>query len=271
MNPMPALRALALAASCAALIASPGPQTPETGQAAAGETPSAGMTSRLILVQHASPNHLRELLRPLLSDSHGSTIDAMDRDDIRAITVRDFPENIAAIEAAVKRLDVENPARRQVEFHIHVLLASKQDGQGGAVPDELQDVLASLKSTLSYRSYAPVASFVQRAADGAELIEGEGQAEMAVRMPKGETAVQPMDLSWGIYRLSLGEASPGMATITFPKFQLMAWDHAGTGHGARLASLETNLSLKSGEKVVVGTSIIRDKALIVVLTAKVLD
>lgn len=270
MNRSSLLRAIGALTFCAALGAGQGAPAPKADPTPAG---IAGYQSRLIIIQHASPYQLRDILRPMLSAGPGSssTIDAVDRDGLRALAVRDFPENLAAIEAAVKRLDIEAPVRKQVEFHIHILFASKTATSDAAVPDELKDVLASLKSTLSYRSYTPVASFVQRAADGADVVEGQGQAEMTIRTPKGEAQTMPLILKWGIYHLAVANGPDGKSAISFPKFELSAYESLGANQGARLASIETNLAMKDGEKVVVGTSMIRDKALIVVLTAKTVE
>ncbi|MBS1785677.1 MAG: hypothetical protein JST24_09645 [Acidobacteria bacterium] len=275
MKPASLLQPFVAITLCAALGAGQGAPTPKAATAtqapAVNPAPNPAMRSRLILVQHASPYMLRDLLRPLLSAGSGSTMDAMDRDGMRALTIRDFPENLAAIEEAVKRLDVDAPARKQVEFHIHILFATKQESAGAAVPDELKDVLDSLKSTLAYRSYTPVASFVQRAADGAEVVEGQGQAEMTIRTPKGEAQAMPLILKWGIYHLAVATGPDGKPAISFPKFELSAYESLGSNQGARLASIETNLAMKDGDKVVVGTSMIRDKALVVVVTAKIVE
>lgn len=271
MNRSVLLRAAVALTFCAALGAGQG--APAAKSASSAPVANLAYESRLIIVHHASPYQLRDILRPMLSAGPGSsaTIDAVDRDGLRALAVRDFPENLAAIEAAVKRLDIEAPVRKQVEFHIHVLFGSKSQSADGEVPEELKDVLASLKSTLAYRSYAPVASFVQRAADGAEVVEGQGQAEMATRGSKGDARETPIILKWGIYRLAIANGTDGKPAISLPKFELSAFELLATGQGARLASIETNLTMKDGEKVVVGTSMIRDKALIVVLTAKIVE
>ena len=274
MNPMSMLRPLAAFTLGAALAAAQGTPAPKAVPSSApqGLPPRPdGLKSRLFLLQYRTPDsHLVDLLRPLGSGNYWAGIQATDNGGLRAITVRDFPENLAAIEEAIKRLDVPGPARKEVEFHIHVLFASKQEGQGAPVPDELKDVLASLRSTLSFKSYMPVAVFVQRTAGDADFIAGGGQAEMAVAFPKGETRMEPIDLGWNASRLSLAEEG-GVATLNMRVFELEAWEHVGTGHGAQLAKIETNLSLKDGEKVVVGTSMIRDKALVVVVTSKVVD
>jgi hypothetical protein len=271
MNPVSLLRTFAALGLGGALIASQGAPAPKTPQAAAtSQTFNPAMKSRLFLVQYRPPSQMRGLLVPLTSGASGSDVEFVDRDGFRALSVRDFPENLAAIEDALKRLDVPEPARKQVEFHIHVLFASKQEGSGAGVPEELRDVLASLKATLSYRSYTPVAAFVQRGADGADAIEGGGQTEITVKGVKEESQALPVDISWGIYHFSLSAARDA-AALNFPKFELRAWDIAGGAKRTCLASIETNLTMKDGEKVVVGTSMIRDKALIVVLTAKIVE
>ena len=274
MKPTTIFRILAAAAFSAALTAGQGAQapkaTPPSSPEAAPPRPD-GLKSRLFLLQHIAPDsHLVDLLRPLGSGNYWAGIQATDIGGVRAITARDFPENLAVIEEAIKRLDVPAPAAKQVEFHIHVLLASKQDGAGSPVPEEIQDALASLKSTLNYRSYTPIAAFVQRAADGLDFIPGSGTAEMPVKTSRGEVQMETIDLGWNLQRLNLSEVD-GKTEISVRRFEVETWEHVGNGHGASLARIATNLTMKSGEKVVVGTSMIRDKALIVVLTAKTLD
>lgn len=159
MNPPPIFRPLAAAAFSAALMAGRGAPAPKAAPSESREVPNPAMRSRLFLVQHRPPSQLRGLLIPLTSGAPGSEIEFADRDGFRALSVRDFPENLAAIEEAVKRLDVAPPVAKQIEFHIHVLLASKEAGAGGPVPEEIQDALASLKATLSYRTYTPPRGF----------------------------------------------------------------------------------------------------------------
>jgi hypothetical protein len=50
--------------------------------------------------------------------------------------VRDFPENLAAIEAALARPDQPMAARRDLGMHIHVLFASLQEGPSTGFPEE---------------------------------------------------------------------------------------------------------------------------------------
>src|SRR5215470_14013339 len=59
---------------------------------------------KLFEVKHRIPSALRDALWTLGSGAKGADINA--NNNLNTLTVRDFPENIAAIEEALKRLDV---------------------------------------------------------------------------------------------------------------------------------------------------------------------
>jgi hypothetical protein len=76
--------------------------------------------------------------------------------DLHTITVRDFPENLAAIEGAIARLDHATADAPDIEMKISVLIGSKTPLAGAAsVPDELAPVVKQLESTLRYAHYGP--------------------------------------------------------------------------------------------------------------------
>ena len=120
--------------------------------------------SKVFIVRHRSGYQVRDALRLLGSGFKGAQIESSDRDGLVTLSVRDFPENLASIEEALKRLDVPAASGKEVEFHIHVLFASKVQGPNEELPEELKEVLGTLKSTLQYKSYTLATSFVQRAA-----------------------------------------------------------------------------------------------------------
>lgn len=216
--------------------------------------------SGVFIVKHRSPHDLGKVLRPLGSGFKGAQVESTDREGLKTITVRDFPENLASIEEALKRLDVPAAAVKEVEFHIHVLFASKAQGTNEDVPAELRDVLGTLKSTLQYKSYTLATSFVQRAAAGSSNFGGRG--EIAAATASGN----PLKLDWSINQYQIETPMEGPSSLKLSKFLL----HASDQNAGILASILTDLTLKDGEKVVVGTSVLKDRGLIVVLTAKVL-
>ena len=86
--------------------------------------------------------------------------------ELKTITVRDFPENIAAIEEAIKRLDHAAPATPDIEFKISVLIGSKSALNAASVPDDLEPVVKQLQSTLRYSHYGLMTTVVQRSKPG---------------------------------------------------------------------------------------------------------
>ena len=78
------------------------------GRTEEGRTDPAPQPQRLAVklfeIKHRSRNSLANSVKPLGSGAGNATIYA--NEDLKTVTVRDFPENIAAIEEALKRLDV---------------------------------------------------------------------------------------------------------------------------------------------------------------------
>jgi len=262
---------LALALSALPLLAQPAPAPPPAPVPASKEPEDAfarEFKTRLFIIQHRSPRALYEAVRALTSGARGLSIDCIDRDGLKAISVRDFPENIATIEAALKRLDVPMPAQAipEVELHIHVLFANKAEGASEGFPEELKDVLKSLKSTLAYRSFTPVTSFVSRVKDEAQSIAGGASPDALGLGDPGDRGPARLKVEYRIQHLKVntdGQESPKISLFGFRAYLEI--------HGTSTqAEVRTDLTLKDGEKVVVGTSTLKDRGLIVVVTAKVL-
>ena len=120
----------------------------------------SGFKNRVFEVKYRDPNSLASVLNRLTSGFKGAGITP--NTEFRTLTVRDFPENLATIEEALKRLDTPGAPQPNIELHMHVLLASNMGGGGLDVPAELKDVLAELRGTLNYKNYELAASVVQR-------------------------------------------------------------------------------------------------------------
>jgi hypothetical protein len=218
-----------------------------------------GFASRVFDVKHREPMDLVQVLRPLGSGYRGATMNGSR--EFKTITVRDFPENIATIEAALKRLDIVEAARPDVELRLWVLVAGNGEGSGARLPEDLKEVVATLKSTLTYRSYALAGTFVQRVRDGARGIRGEGVTDLW-EAGDGKSA-KSMQLEYQILSLALEPAASGPASLRLDGFSLSL---SGLGR----AQVRTDVTLRDGEKVVVGTSTVQDHGLVVVVSARVL-
>jgi hypothetical protein len=235
---------------------SPGPPEPSKSEPA----PEKGLRNLVYEARHRDVVDLSAAVRVLGSGVRGAAL-SFSR-EFRTITVRDLPENVAAIEAALKRLDVPEPPRADVELHLYVLVASHAPATAGRIPEELGRAIEALKATLQYKTYSLAASFTERVRDGSREIHGEGVAEIDDDRG-GKPGKRVMQAEYGINQLSVDrEGSAGRIRLDGFKLALV-------GGGGR-AQLRTDVTLADGEKVVVGTSTVQDKGLVVVLSARVI-
>lgn len=254
------------------------------GQQAQGQTQSrpepqyvesTGFKGKVFDVKYRTPSDLARVLSPLGSGFKGATISSSD--EYKILTVRDFPENIAAIEEALKRLDVPTQTRpantldSNVELHMHVLLASNVEGGSNPHPAELNDVLKQLQSTLNYKNYYLVTSIVQRTkeynsrARGGTALTGSGTAEVGA--PFAPDARNPHSAKYE-YRIS--SIIPTPVDSGAPVIQLDDFSFSLGSGELGSASIHSGLSARDGEKIIVGTAGMKDKAMILVLSIKVI-
>src|SRR6185295_16127419 len=79
--------------------------------------------SKVLEVHHRDPRLLADAVRLLGSGFGLASISV--NDQLQTIAVRDYPENVAAIEEAIKRLDQPAPPTPDIELKISVLIGSK--------------------------------------------------------------------------------------------------------------------------------------------------
>ncbi len=225
----------------------------------------SGFKGSIFELKHRDPDELISVLRGLTSGFKGAVISA--NSEMRTITVRDFPENIAAIEAAIKRLDVPPPPRaarsapKDVDVSVHVLLASTNETDGNQYPPVLKDVVTQLQSTLNYKSFQLLTTIVQRTNLKSGFLNSTGTTALP---EKDATATYRLMMS----NISLySSADDGTITIGDLSFLIGGSNNAASSHFGH-AEVRTRLNVSPNEKVVVGTATLKDKAVILILTAK---
>jgi hypothetical protein len=236
-----------------------GAATGAAGVEAADERPPAGMKARVFQLKHRDADDVLDALRPLLSDARGSMM--RKSEELKTVSARDFPENLAAIDQALKRLDVPAPPQPDVEVQIRVLIGSPTAGSS-QIPSDLDAVVKQLGSTLSYKSYHVIAQVTQRLRAGAGT---SGKGELSISPPVSD------DKTTGHFHYSaeirsvvpLPATGAGAAMITFRRFKF-----ALEGGGLGEAEVSTGLTLREGEKVVVGTGSLKNRAMIIVVSAR---
>lgn len=223
--------------------------------------------NKVFTIQNRDARTIAGAIRLLGSGFKGADLNV--NEELRTITVRDFPENIAAIDEAIKRLDKTAAPAPDMTLRISVLIGSKTPLINATIPDELAPVVKQLESTLRYAHYGLMTTTVHRTKIG-NGIEGSGIAEPTLLGVKAEQS-RPIFYTYRLHAIAL-DSSAEHATIAIENFAFSMRVPLDAGSGAvqyQSVGFETPVSVKEGEKVVIGTTTMFDKALIVVVTATV--
>jgi len=228
-----------------------------------------GFKSKIFEVKYRDAESIAKVIRQLGSGFKGASISA--NSEFKTLTVRDFPENLATMEEALKRLDTPASPRSNIELHMHVLLASNSSASASpgsaSVPAELKDVLTQLRATLNYANYELATSVVQRLTETSRGLRGKGTAEISKSPAPGTSGMLPYEylINW----VTLTSTASGATIVQISEFSFTTGLTSSTQDNR--TQVQTALNLRDGEKVVVGTATLGDRALIIVLSAKVIS
>ncbi len=244
------------------------PSTPAPEAKGPDYVEEKGFKTKVFEIRFRDPGSFQSMLQTLGSGFKGSAL-SVNR-ELRTITARDFPENLAVMEDAIKRLDVPEAPRPDIEFHVHVLIASNTASGTTTFPPELGDVIKQLQATLSYKNYSLMSSSIQRGKEGISGVNNSGLSDSKLL---GLDANQSTPIFYG-YRLRpiMLENSASGSTVHIGTFSFNMRFPITLGASAQYENVgfETPVSVRDGEKIVVGTTTMGDKGLVVVLMAKVI-
>jgi hypothetical protein len=247
-------------------------KTPAPTPSAASKAPDyveeKGFKGKIFETKYRDPYGLWQVIRGLGSGFRGATM-SVDR-DFRTITVRDFPENIVAIEEAIKRLDTPEAPRPDIEISVHVLIASTAAGNREDYPAELTDVVTQLKTALKYKSYTLMTSGIHRAKEGRGAVANSGVAE-SNQFSSVPTPPNPIFYEYSLDSISL-DSGTGTPTVQVGEFRFNMRVPLNLGAQVQYQNIgfRSPIGLRQGEKVVVGSTTMGDKGLVVVVSAKLL-
>ena len=218
--------------------------------AACASAEDALVAERLVEVKHLQVNQeLRNLFDTLgvhVSDRVGNYI-----------ALKGSKEAVAAAEEALHRMDVEKP-EPSVEVTGWLLVSSTMAGLE-PLPEELASVAKQLKTAFRYGDLKLLTSFVARTRSGSFVItNGQVANDLVDSSVKGFSS-QPFSFRANKVEV-IGDAA-GTHRLRL--------DHAVLTVGP--GSLESDVDLKEGQKVVIGKTDAGHMPLILVLTARVLD
>src|SRR5215217_6464908 len=205
--------------------------------------------TRIFDVKNRDPQSLVRVLAPLTSGFRGAVVSA--NPEFRTISVRDFPENIAVIEEAIRRLDMPEAARPSVEFRVHMLVASNDEALGNRYPAELADVVKQLQSSLGYKNFSLMGSQIVRGKEGRGDNSNRGVADL--RMVNDTPASKnPVYYSYTLNNVTLDNAG-GPARVQIEQFSMEMRVPLWLG-GEKMVyetvGFKNPVSLREGERVV---------------------
>lgn len=223
--------------------------------------------NRVFDVRNRDPQSLVRVLAPLTSGFRGAVVSA--NPEFRTISVRDFAENIAVIEEAIRRLDMPEAARPAFEFSVHLLVASNDEAVPNRYPAELADVVKQLQGSLGYKNFSLMGSQIVRAREGASTNWNKGVADL--RLANDTPASKnPVYYNYNLNAVSL-EGAGAQTRLRVGQFNMelrMPLYLGGDKIVYETVGFNNPVSLREGERVVAGTTSIADKNVVVILSAK---
>jgi hypothetical protein len=227
----------------AGMLAAQTPPLPETAP------PAPPTEKRIFQARYADARDLANVLGVF-----GYHIEA--NRDLHVLAVSAPHDVMAAIEDAIKRLDVPAAAPKDVDLIVYLVLASQQPDGSGGIPVELQPVANELKGVLSFKSFRMLDTILLRTQPGNKATASGviGGSDKTLY----DFTVNPSTVT---------EDSKGRL-IRLDNLALNLHMPGGTGAG-----IHTEITVREGQKVVVGKSNMggADQALILVVTAKVTE
>ena len=265
--------AILLMASPATVFAQSGTEEKKKDtQPASSEASYAGMETAIIDVKYRNTSNLADVVR-ILASQRGQV---HDNKDIRTIMVRDYPENVAKIKAAIARLDVDEPKEHfklkdNYEVQLYLIATSRTSTNKSDLPAGLEPVIAQLQEALRYKGYRYITTLLNRV-QHRDKVEASGITD----------PMFPLAVSSGksfykySYILETVTDAEGREAIRLVNFRFNVSTPIATGLDPKAqvqytdVGINTGVAMREGEKVVVGTANLgsSDEAVIVVVTAK---
>ncbi len=227
--------------------------------APAQEKPApAQLKTEMIRLNYSIPQEVQNLVRPYQSP-FGRITWAPGNEKL--LVISDTPENVVRLIQVIKEIDVK-PA--DIMFTVQLVLGS--ESAEGKTDEALKDdkVIAELKSLLRYRTFALLDQNFVRTMDQrpAEILMGKG-SEFVIEFnrPKfvKDGANELIQADIRLVRIDIGHGRTTNTGTPVPS--------------ASTTLVQTSLSMKSGEKTVVGVSKMDggDKGLILIISGKVIS
>ena len=215
----------------------------------------------MVDVEHLRPNEVSQVMITMF-DIREYTFDFRNS---KTLVFR-APDGIAeGIIRVIERLDVDpvpEPAATSVDLTAHILIATRASGQGADLPESLGDVVDQLRTVLPYGTYNLMDTLLTRVIDGERFTV----AGVLPNLP-GEPGYEPEYEIYATMRLSGNDN--GQRTLRLDDLMFAA--SVPVSSDIRHVRFSTSVDIREDQQVVVGKASVADAALILVMTANIVE
>jgi hypothetical protein len=230
---------------------------PSPGQAPAQAQPKPPpdptWPTRVYSIRYVDYRYIWNLLSPFGVPVYGEP-------NLNAISVRAPEKLLAAIDDIVKRFDVPGNAPKNVDLTVYVVLGSSEGEEN--VPAALRGVIDQLRGVMTYKTYRVLDTIIARGTEGSDI-----------RTSGSITKLAETDRAQATYDFQLRARVAGEGadeTIHLDNLRFVTQLTTSDGQPQAL-NIATSLDVKKGQQVVVGKATVRDRAVILILSGKVVD
>jgi len=224
--------------------------------------PAPPPIQRVIPLKYADPRMLLSLLMNTFDATFSSNT------ELHAIAVRSSAQTMQAIEEAIARLDTPAAAPRDIDLTIHLVVGSDSEGNfGGPLPKDLEPVAAQLKNTFPFKAYRQLDVLTLRTRSGQRA-----STESSGGFMQFGTVTKPVVTSISLNSSSIGADGTTIRLDQIRSNARIPVENSPGNFNWQDLTLNTDLDIKEGQKVVVGRmGINREQALFLVLTARMVQ
>lgn len=220
------------------------------------QTPADGKVTKLVTLRNTEPRAIESMLQVfgVMTNSNNQ---------MKTMVISGSADKVAAVEAVIKQLDV---APKNIELTVYFVVGGDQATlSGGAIPQDLRDVITQLKGTFTFKEYKmlDILTLRTRAGSSAEtsgILNNNNPPRMS-QFSIRNTTVSEDGTTIRIDRMHAGLRIP--ISVASPQKNA---EYINSG-------LDQDVDVKEGQKVVVGRSSLEgpQQALFLILTARVIQ
>jgi hypothetical protein len=182
---------------------------------------------------------INEIIKP-----HGN---AWYEGTLKAILVKGNPESVAIAQNLLKQFDVPeaDSQARQIQFTIYLVEGSPDPARAAALPKEIASAIEQMRGVFNYKSYRLIDTILLNARGSGDAVSLSGL------LPLESQSTFRTTYAMGYRNLNVLEDQNAVAINEF-YFSLKIPVTSGSSTQITDAGIRTNLTVKEGQKLVIG-------------------